>query len=262
MSARGAARDGAPVARARQATSALTPPILAYLPQGSLDGQTTHYALGPAGYAGRAACCLRVWWASIEGAESVTANYSLRSGPATLTIIDYPTPQMAAAQENSDPRLHQGRQPGAASRGPSRCTDSDLASLEVRRSGPLVALVSGDAIPDESHKLLESVHYEADLISIPQPSESEVQRPAKLLLGIAAIVSSGPAPPFCWGSSWAAAGRCIAWRAASRLLGLRRGVHPSRSAGRVGRIRPRLFDGAASEGLMRGLSLWKTRHKP
>ena len=47
--------------------------------------------------------------------------------------------------------------------------DSDLASLEVRRSGPLVCLVSGDAIPDESHRLLEMVHYEADLTSIPQP---------------------------------------------------------------------------------------------
>ena len=39
--------------------------------------------------------------------------------------------------------------------------------------------MSGDAIPDESHKLLETVHYEADLTSIPQPMESrDVQRPA------------------------------------------------------------------------------------
>ena len=44
----------------------------------------------------------------------------------------------------------------------------------MRRSGPLVALVSGDAIPDESHKLLATVHFETDLTSIPQPTESEV----------------------------------------------------------------------------------------
>ena len=35
-----------------QGTKALPPPILANLPQASMDGQTTHYAVGPAGYAG------------------------------------------------------------------------------------------------------------------------------------------------------------------------------------------------------------------
>jgi hypothetical protein len=70
--------------------------------------------------------------------------------------------------------------------------DSDLASLEVRRSGPLVIVVSGDAIPDESHKLLEMVHYEADLVALPQgSSQSEVAKTAKLLAGIAGIVIVG-----------------------------------------------------------------------
>ena len=69
--------------------------------------------------------------------------------------------------------------------------DSDLASLEVRRSGPLVALVSGDAIPDESHKLLAVVHYEAELTTVPQQTESEVSRTGKLLLGITVLVLIG-----------------------------------------------------------------------
>ena len=74
---------------------------------------------------------------------------------------------------------------------PKPLLDSDQASLEVRRSGPLVALVSGDAIPDESHTLLATVHFEADLTSIPQPTESEVAKTGKLLLGIAALVIIG-----------------------------------------------------------------------
>ena len=49
-----------------------------------------------------------------RGAEAVTANYSLRSGPATLTIIDYPTPQMAAAQETRIRAYMKAGQPGAA----------------------------------------------------------------------------------------------------------------------------------------------------
>ena len=55
-----------------------------------------------------------------RGAEAVTANYSLNSGPATLTIIDYPTPQMAAARRNEDSRLHQGRQRRRSPPFPSR----------------------------------------------------------------------------------------------------------------------------------------------
>jgi hypothetical protein len=54
-----------------------------------------------------------------------------------------------------------------------------------------VILVSGDAIPDESHKLIEMVHYEADLTAIPQPTDSEIKKTARLLFGIAAMVIVG-----------------------------------------------------------------------
>ena len=167
----------------------LVPPILASLPQASLDGQTTHYALGPVGYAAGG-----VLPASIVGfdrdAEAVTATYSLSSNPATLTIIEYPTPQIAAAQETAIRNyIKAGAQAQPA--WPKALQDSDTASLEVRRSGVLVALVSGDAIPDESHRLLEMVHYEADLTAMPQGGESDVSKTSRLLLGIASIVIVG-----------------------------------------------------------------------
>ena len=171
-------------------TKALMPPILASLPQASLDGQTTHYAIGPAGYAGAGGVLPPDLVGFDRGAEAVTANYSLNSGPATLTIIDYPTPQMAEALE---PKIRAYIQAGskAVPAWPKPLQDSDLASLEVRRSGPLVAIVSGDAIPDESQKLIEMVHYEANLTAIPQPTDSEVKKTAQLLVGIAAIVIIG-----------------------------------------------------------------------
>jgi hypothetical protein len=170
---------------------ALAPPILSSLPKDSLDGQTTHYALGPASYAGSGGVLPPDLVGFDRGAEVVTANYSLRSNPATLTIIDYPTPQMAAAQE---PRIRAYLKTGnqAQPSWPKPLQDSDQASLEVHRSGPLVAIVSGDAIPEESHKLLAMVHYEADIISIPQPGgDSEVSKTAKLLSGIAGLVIIG-----------------------------------------------------------------------
>ena len=173
-----------------QGTKAMAPPILEDLPQASLDKQTTHYALGPAGYAGGGGVLPPELVGFDRGAETVTANYSLRSGPATLTIIDYPTPQMAAAQEG---RVRSYIKAGGQAQPPwpKPLTDSDQASLEVRRSGPLVILVSGDAIPDESHKLLEMVHFESNLTSVPQPSESEVAKTGQLLIGIVTLVLIG-----------------------------------------------------------------------
>jgi hypothetical protein len=177
---------------------ALPPPILADLPQTNLDGQTMHYALGAASYAGAGGVLPAELVGFDNGAETVTANYTLRSGPATLTIIDYPTPQMAAAQETKIRAYIKGVQAaGHAQPGwPKPLEDSDLASLEVRRSGPLVALVSGDAIPDESHKLLATVHYESELMSIPQPTESEVSKTGKLLIGITVLVLIGISAAF------------------------------------------------------------------
>jgi hypothetical protein len=168
----------------------LAPPILGNLPTTSLDGQTTHYAVGPASYAGAGGVLPPEVVGFDRGAETATANYALTSGPATLTIIDYPTPQMAAAQET---KIRAYIQAGSKAQPawPKPLIDSDLVSLEVRRSGPLVVLVSGDAIPDESHRLLESVNYEANIMSIPQPMESEVAKTGKLLMGIVTLVIIG-----------------------------------------------------------------------
>jgi hypothetical protein len=175
-----------------QGNKAIAPPILLNLPQASLDKQTTHYALGSDGYLGGGGVLPPDLIGFDRGAEAVTANYSLPSNAATLTIIDYPTPQMAAAQEK---KIRDYIKAGTHAQPafPKPLADSDQASLEVRRSGPLVILVSGDAIPDESHRLLESVHFQEELVSIPQPTESEVNKTGKLLLGIAELVIVGSA---------------------------------------------------------------------
>ncbi|UWZ84617.1 DUF6599 family protein [Occallatibacter riparius] len=173
-----------------QGTKALAPPILSVLPKKWMDAQSTHYVLGPAGYAGSGGVLPPELVGFDRDAEAVTANYSLSSGPAVLTLIAYPTPQMAAAYETKIRdyiKTGDKAQPAFT----KALTDSDQASLEVRRSGPVVALVSGDAIPDESHKLIGSVYYREDFVSIPQPTESEVSKTGKLLMGIATLVLIG-----------------------------------------------------------------------
>jgi hypothetical protein len=159
-----------------------------------LDRQTTHYAVGPAGYAGAGGVLPPELVGFDRDAEAVTANYTLRTGPATLTIIDYPTPQLAAAQEKTIrafveacKRADKQTQAGW----PKPLQDSGLAALEVRRSGPLVAVVSGNAFTDDSHKLLATVHYESELTPLQQEGESEVLKTGKLLLGITILVLMG-----------------------------------------------------------------------
>jgi hypothetical protein len=171
----------------------LAPPILVSLPQKDMDGQSTHYALGPAGYTGPNGA------ANLEGvlppglvgfdrgAETATAGYKLQSGPATLTIINYPTPQMAEAQEKAIAAyLKAGNSPQHPFTKPLQ--DSNPTALEVRRSGPLVAVVSGDPIADEAHKLLQSVHYEANISALPGQQNNEIQKTAKLIVAIITLV--------------------------------------------------------------------------
>ena len=155
-------------------------------PSRSLDPQTTHYAVGPAGYAGAGGVLPPTLVNFDKGAETLTANYSLTSGVATLTLIDYPTPQIAHAQVDAiRAYLKAGSQ--AQPPWPKPLNDSDTASLEVRDSGPLVVIVSGDAIPDDSHRLIESVHYEDEMTAIPQPVQSDIEKTSKLLMGIAVL---------------------------------------------------------------------------
>jgi len=169
---------------------ALAPPILSFLPTADLQHRTEHYAEGPAGYVEGGGVLPPQIVGFDKDAETITASYGLSSGPATLTIIEYPTPQIAQAQEKT---IRDYIAAGAKAQPPwtKALNDSDEASLGVRRSGLLVALVSGDAIPDESRRLIDLVHYEADLTAIPQPVESEVAKTGQLLMGIAVIVVIG-----------------------------------------------------------------------
>lgn len=167
---------------------AIAPPVLANLPQKYLEAQTTHYALGPASYQNAVLPASLVGFD--RGAEVVTANYQLTTGHATLTLIDYPTPQMAIAQETAIGKFIKA---GDSAQNPwtPALKDSIRSSLEVRRSGPLVAVVSGHALPDDSHHLIETVHFDAALVNIPQPQNSEISKTAQLLTGIGIIVGVG-----------------------------------------------------------------------
>jgi hypothetical protein len=165
------------------------PPLPGYLPQTALDAQSTRYALGPIGYVRGGGVLPPSLVDFGRSAEVLTAQYSGRDGQGTLTLIDYPTPQLAADRARAVAAfLAAGDSPGA--QWPSQLAGSLPAALQSRRSGPLLAVSSGSFSADAARKLLSEVNYSADVTwDHPQGAVSEVSKTARLLIGIVTLTA-------------------------------------------------------------------------
>jgi hypothetical protein len=126
--------------------AANAPNLPSYLPRQSLEGNSVKYILGPIALQKLNAPIAPELVDFGAGAEVVQGNYNSSGGEATLLVVSYPTPQIAAEHLR---RLD-------ASRGPSN------TYLE-RRSGPIVAVVAGPLSQSEAKSLLASVNYDADV---------------------------------------------------------------------------------------------------
>jgi hypothetical protein len=148
------------------------PPSLPhYLPAPQLDPSSVKYAIGPAAYARMGG---QLPTAAIDfslDTEVVTAHYGPLGAQATLTLLLYPTPQIAAAHLKSIDAL------------------AKSSGLSTKRSGPLVAIVNGASSATKAQQLLAEVHFN-DYVTINHP-EGYVPEGAKLyrlLLGITVLV--------------------------------------------------------------------------
>jgi hypothetical protein len=167
------------------------PPALpGYLPQAGLDPQSTRYALGPIGYVRGGGILPPSLVDFGRGAEVITAQYSSRDGgDGALTLIDYPTPQLAAERARAVAAfLTAGNAAGA--QWTTQLAESTTVAMQSRRSGPLLAVSSGTLSSDAAHKLISNVNYSADVTwNHPQGYVSEVSKTAKLLVGIITLTA-------------------------------------------------------------------------
>jgi hypothetical protein len=164
----------------------VAPPLPGYLPRQDLDPNLTHYSLGPEAYA-RSGGVLPVALVDFGlSAEAVTSNYSSRDGDGQITLLIYPTPQMAAARlRDIDAFLKAGN---SKSTWPQALAESRPDSLLTRRSGPIIAVTSGSLPPATAHKLINQVNYQADVVwNNPQGYISDGSKVARLILGIFAL---------------------------------------------------------------------------
>jgi hypothetical protein len=149
--------------------AARIPPSLPhYLPKAQLDSQSVKYAIGPAAYAAMNAPLPASAIDFGLDTEVITAHY----GPAgTLTLLLYPTPQIAGAHLKSI---------GALARS---------SGFSTKREGPLVAIVTASASGQKAQQLLAAVHF-ADYVTINHPEGyvPETTKLYRLLMGITMLV--------------------------------------------------------------------------
>jgi len=147
-------------------TQGVPPSLPNYLPKAQLDAVTVHYVIGPAAWASLSSTIPASAVDFSQDAEAVTARY----GAAKLTLIMYPTPQIAGAHLKTLDALPKS------------------LGLTAGRTGPLLAIVSG--VPRaQAEPLLHQVRFN-DYVTINHPEGyvPETVKLYRLLAGITVLV--------------------------------------------------------------------------
>jgi hypothetical protein len=134
------------------------PTLRMYLPTRNFEKNTAKYILGPVSL-DRTGSPLRSSVVDFKsGAEVVLGKYSATAGDATLMLIAYPTPQIAAEKLRQIDAAHQvtAQQPGVAS-------IVDVGPFFDKRTGPIVVIAAGPLSQSEARSMLGSISYEADV---------------------------------------------------------------------------------------------------
>ncbi|MGC1784555.1 MAG: DUF6599 family protein [Acidobacteriaceae bacterium] len=142
------------------------PTLPDYLPRQHLRPMTVQYAFGPDAYTASGGVLPGSLVDFGMSAEVVTAQYDSLNGTGTLTIINYPTPEIAANRQRAIASFlstHGGGAAGKPGEWTPALANSYLEALQSRRSGPLVALTSGEFSAGSAQELLQRVNYEATL---------------------------------------------------------------------------------------------------
>jgi hypothetical protein len=125
---------------------AALPTLPGNVPAQSLVPNSSRYILGPEALARLGVPVPASLVDFSKSPEVEFARYRTSQGEAALTLISYPTPQMAKERMTA-------MQSASLAGGP----------LYFRRSGPFVVVVNGSIPPDEAQSLLASVNYDADV---------------------------------------------------------------------------------------------------
>lgn len=152
-------------------TRSIEPSMPQYLPAAGLDATTVRYAIGPAAWAqmGEAIPAGTVDFS--QDTEAVVAQYGAPGAQETLSLLLYPTPQIAGAHLKG---IDAAAKP---------------LGMVTKRSGPLVAIAGGSYSAAKARQLLDAVKFN-DMVTINHPEGyvSETMKLYGLLRGITVLV--------------------------------------------------------------------------
>lgn len=142
------------------------PGFIEFLPHKDYIRNTQKYVMGPAALNALAAPVSADLVDFGASSEVTLAHYDTPSGEATLTLISYPTNQMAANHLRRIDADHQLAQPQAG----ISAVEGE-GSFHDKRTGPLVAIVTGSISNSDAKSLLGQVNYDAR-VTWETPSEN------------------------------------------------------------------------------------------
>lgn len=134
------------------------PPVLAYMPKRDYIRNTEKYVVGPIGLAHVASPLPANMIDFSAGTEVVLGRYQVSGGEAILTVISYPTPQIAAEHMKTIDATRT-----AAQQKPGEASIVNVGPFYDKRSGPLLAIASGPISQSDARTLLGAVNYDADV---------------------------------------------------------------------------------------------------
>lgn len=155
------------------------PTFIEFLPHRDYIVNTQKYIMGPVALNAIAAP-ISADLADFGASSEVTvAHYNTPSGEATLTLISYPTPQLAADHLRRIDAAHQVAQPQAGI-----ATVGGSGTFFDKRTGPIVAIATGGISDSDAKSLLGMVNYEAHVTWNTPTSDRQVRDLYMLILNI------------------------------------------------------------------------------
>ncbi len=158
------------------------PTLPTYLPHQAYVKNTAKYVVGPIGYERISAPVPASLVDFGRGAEVAVGRYNTGDGSATLELISYPTPQIAAERLRA---LVNSKAPGQA----NDKTDSfAIDGFMTKRTGPIVAVLSGNFSNSSGKSLMASVNYEADVAWTEKTNFTRRDNVANLIVAVIMLV--------------------------------------------------------------------------
>jgi hypothetical protein len=134
------------------------PPILAFMPHHGYETNTEKYAEGPLGLAAIAAPIPASLIDFSANPEVALGQYSTPSGPATLMLIEYPTPAVAIAHLRTIDAANHAAAPQPGVEGVQ-----NVGPFYDKRTGPIIAIAAGSLSSSDAQTLLGAVNYQASV---------------------------------------------------------------------------------------------------